>query len=167
MKTSKRILLILGIFCSYNVALGQHPVKKSTKYEVGVVVGTPAFVQPVVGFRFKNNLGIRVSGMILSRTRGVQVAFLLNIRDGRIFHWNVEVDAGYGAIYEWLPGWTIRSGKLIPDKFRVKNEWAYIGFGSSINVYGVFLSAGLSLGRGDFTNPQFLGQFGYVYRFRR
>lgn len=122
----------------------------STKYEAGIAIGIPALVQPRIGLYTKNNLGWHLSGMVTPNVKGVQGNLLFRLTESRAFMWNIGVAGGYSEI-----------------TYDARETWTYGALTTSINLLGVFLEAGLSWGRGDFNNPQLIGQIGYVHRFRR
>jgi hypothetical protein len=44
--------------------------------------------------------------------------------------------------------------------------WLYAGPALSLDLFGIYAEGGLTLGIGDFSNPQLAVQLGYAYHFR-
>ncbi len=132
------------------LVFSQIPAKKFTKYEVGVTIGMPGLIQPVISGYSRSRFGWRISGMVTPNVKGFQGNLLFRLVDRKGVSWNAGVAAGHSKI-----------------SYDSRQTWSYGGLTTSLNLYGFFVETGLTWGRGDFSNPQLIGQIGYVYRFRK
>lgn len=138
-------------------AISREEIKKPKKtifsYPViGVTLGTPAGLNCMTGYFFER-IGLTVSGMFFgpSVLYGVQGSVLFMFKhSARTIH-GISASGGYSYI-----------GAIENDP---EAKWAYGCLSYVFNYRGFHLEAGLAAGKGDFSNPQFYGQIGYLHRF--
>ena len=132
---------------------------KKTSAELGVTLGTPAGLN-VVGAKHFDNLMVKASGFYLGYpVKGIQLelGYKFSEYDRTYNAFNIVAGiAEYGEKERINFHWSIYNYK----------SWKYIGIVYNLNTNGFYLQSGLSIGEGDFTNPQLLLQVGYVYQFR-
>lgn len=114
----------------------------------GVSIGPPA----LVNFVYKGevaDLPIQVSGGYWGdKHRGIELGYRFVEREG-VFS-SAQVLAGYYRLKD--------SGDSI-------DEWTYVGASATFSWGGFYLEPGISVGSGDYSNPQVLIQGGYLWRF--
>jgi hypothetical protein len=121
--------------------------------ELGINAGTPAGLNLAIGYWF-SSLGIRASGMIFgSRMGGGQLNLGLKLSD----------NTNRSHVLALVAGTSYSEREEI--WFRRKVTWTYVGAAYELNLGGFFLQGGLTVGEGDFSNPQIIIQIGYMYRF--
>lgn len=126
-------------------ALSSYPI-------LGGTFGSPGILNLNLGYVHKK-YGISLSGSYLGTVYGLQANISKVLHDTRTFMHAIFVGAGYLSLT------TKEQGGQIAHRF------TYGAFGYHLNWWGFFLELGLGFGSGDYTNPQFLGQIGYVHRF--
>lgn len=119
---------------------------------LGVTIGSPGILNLNLGY-FHQKYGISVTGAYLGSTYGFQTNVSRVLHDTRNFMHSLFVGAG------------VLSLTSEEQTSRVTRRFTYGAFGYHLNWWGFFLELGLGFGSGDYTNPQFLGQIGYVHRF--
>ncbi|RMF67870.1 MAG: hypothetical protein D6743_04190 [Calditrichaeota bacterium] len=88
--------------------------------------------------------------MITPHVRGVQGNLVYRLADRRALQWDVSLVVGSAVI-----------------DYDSRQTWSYTGVTTGLNLHGLFLEVGMSWGQGNFSNPQVIGQVGFVFRFRR
>ena len=121
---------------------------------LGVTLGTPGILNLNAGYFF-SKIGVQVSGSYLGSAYGFQAAFAWKLYDSRSFMHALSGGAGFSSI------------TVDRDLKKETHKWTYGVLSYNLNWYGFFLELGIGVGAGDYSNPQFLGQIGYVYRFNR
>jgi hypothetical protein len=118
-----------------------------SKYPIiGFSIGTPAVFQGIIGYYF-DGYGVRGSGGYYGQFyNGIQINFLKALKNSKDFTSNLSLATGYSQI----------GGR----------EWTYGAAMWDANWSGLFLELGVSLGTGNYTNPQLSLQFGYLYEFK-
>lgn len=123
-------------------------------WAAGLALGTPAALQPVVAY-YSGEWGVRGSAMMYPETVvGLQVGLMKRIlKSGEL-----DVNAAL------ISGFSVLEG----DRSNFYNDemWVYAGPALSLDLFGIFAEGGLTLGIGDFSNPQLMFQLGYAYHFR-
>ncbi|PLX33274.1 MAG: hypothetical protein C0600_00735 [Ignavibacteria bacterium] len=128
--------------------------------ELGLNFGTPAGLNIAVG-RWFGPLGARLSGMVYgSLLSGAQLNLGVKLSDNHNRSHVLAATVGALSLEEEDAYWSPYYG--FSSRTR---SWTYIGAVYELNLHGFFLQAGLSVGDGDFSNPQILLQLGYMYRF--
>jgi hypothetical protein len=111
--------------------------------ELGVAIGTPAVLNIELGY-WMDEVGVRLSGGIFPGA-GIQANLGFKLAE------NAKRSHVIAAVF----------GASEIDHY----EWTYAGVAYELNYHGIFLQAGLTAGRGDYSSPQIIFQLGYVYRF--
>jgi hypothetical protein len=107
---------------------------------------TPGGINLVIGRHFTRSFGLRVAGGLIPGMAGVELDGVIRFAGSR----KVDHSAILGV------------GTMVVDN----HEWTFVQGGYNLNAYGFHLMLALSVGGGDFPNPQLLGQIGYVHLFR-
>lgn len=113
-------------------------------FAVGATFGTPGGLNLTVG-HYWEEWGARLSGMVLGDIGGFQLNGLKLIERSGRFEAHAGLAVGAATIG--------------------RDEWLYIMPTIDANWRGMFLELGLSIGAGDYSNPQLMFQLGYFYRF--
>jgi len=72
------------------------------------------------------------------------------------------IQLGYSLLYR--PGKGARSVDVVMGYSEVSyNEWTYVGLNATFQYGGFFIEPGISIGEGDFCNPQLLLQMGWLW----
>ena len=132
--------------------------RDSSYSELGICYGTPAVFNLAIG-PWYGPFGVRFSGMYLGSSYGIQMNLNYKISDSPNFLHSIGVAVGKSFIegeeIAYFP---------FDDNFTYMKEWQYIGLVYNLNLSGFFLEGGLSIGEGDYTNPKFIFQIGFIYR---
>lgn len=115
-------------------------------WSIGATFGTPGGINLVLGHNFNNDWGLRLSGGYIVTASGIQIDGLYRL-GGETVRNNLYLGAG---------GLSLSS----------LGDWTYVNTGYNLQAGGFDLMLGLSVGSGDYSNPQLLFQIGYVHRFR-
>ncbi len=125
---------------------------------LGASLIMPGGLNIVVGHEH-GRFGGRLSVGYIGSMGGIQGNFLVNLSRRKSFNHHLSI--GFGSTYidtkEYVQYW----GEITTSK-----TWTYVGGFYDLNYGGFFLETGLSIGSGDFSNPQLMLQLGYVYEFR-
>lgn len=100
---------------------------------------------------WSSQIGLRVSGMVFDRLSGMQLNISYKLFDSQNILHNIGIALGGLSYQEY-------SNNV------EKTKWTYFGIVYNLNCGGFFFESGLSIGEGDFTNPQAIFQIGYMYR---
>lgn len=120
---------------------------------IGFTIGTPGGINATFGSFLTENFGLSASiGHIPNKMLGAQLSCLFNISRGIHFEHNLGIGIG---------GFTEYSEYRNDDN----DDWIYSSVFYELNLYGFYIQPGISYGHGSYSNPQFLFQLGYVYRF--
>lgn len=122
---------------------------------VGATLITPASFNIRTGFN-ENRMAYHISGLYFGSSGGVQLNAMYAFSKSD----NTENYIGLA-----LGTMTIHFGKAIGDFHAGDYKWNYVGPVYVLHTGGFLLEGGLSIGSGDFTNPQLLLQIGYVPKF--
>ena len=122
-------------------------------WSFGASLGTPAGIQPVIGYH-SGEWGVRASAMIVpDATAGLQAGIMKRITSTGHLDLNLMLISGVSMIHERYPRYS-------------EYMWMYAGPALSLDIFGLFAEGGLTLGIGDFSNPQLTAQLGYAYHFK-
>lgn len=125
---------------------------------LGITFLTPGGINLNVG-TMDEDFGIRGQVGYIGSAFGSQLDFLLPF----YFSSDVAISFVPSLGYSWME--IDEMGNYGP---RISvYEWIYVAGGFNANLFGFDLNLGLSLGTGDFTNPQLMFSFGYVHRLDR
>lgn len=128
------------------------PKFKKDYWGFGATLGTPGIIN-VNLWRMWETFGLQFSGGYLGTAYGIQANLAWKIGDYAKFVHCFFVGAG---------SLSISTKKNNVDQ---TSQWTYGVVGYNLNWYGWFLEAGASFGSGSYSNPQFMAQGGFVYRF--
>ena len=117
--------------------------------EIGVNLGLPAGVNLLAGQWF-GRMGLSVSGMYLSTVHGAQANIGYKLFDTGKSRGSISLIGGFSQIND--------------NDDKKDKEWKYAGAAYNWVYRWFWLEAGLSLGRGDFSNPQLVLQVGFIKR---
>lgn len=133
---------------------------KNTSSEFGVTFGTPAALNLVIAKHF-DKLMLKASGFYLGNVaKGLQIEFGYKLSEfARTYH-AISLVGGLSELRAKQV--SIFGG----GESYVQQNWNYVGIAYNLNTNGFYLQTGLSVGEGDFDNPQFMLQIGYVYQYR-
>ncbi len=133
-----------------------HPASSSSAaatgpyWMFGGALGTPAGLNLIFGRSF-GGFGMRLSGMVFGgRLYGAQVDVVRIGRTSASF--SHQPFLGVGTLH--VNGGGTGGG-----------DWTYVAAGYGLNSGGFHFNIGLSVGSGDFSNPQLMLQIGYVHEF--
>lgn len=131
---------------------------KNTSSEFGITFGTPSGLNLVVATHI-GKIMIKGSGLYLGDiAKGLQFEIGYKLSEfARTYH-AINLVGGYSSLQS--------KEQTIFGEQTVQKKWTYVGIVYNLNTNGFYLQPGLSIGTGDFTNPQFMFQIGYVYQFR-
>lgn len=119
--------------------------------EIGISLFTPG----VVNFVYKKATAERTYqlavGGVDSKTVGIEVGATLIRNPGELFR-SLQVIVGASSI----------SNKVAPNVTGV-DRWIYSGLSTTFQYGGFFVEPGLTVGVGDFKNPQFALQVGWLW----
>lgn len=119
----------------------------------GLTVGTPAALNIVYSYQSQSLLNFRIQGGIWGPANGIQANIGFNLSKSESFEHNLSICGGYSQLTDQ---------KSFGDRIY---EWTYTGVCYNFNWGGFFTELGLTVGEGNFSNPQLMLQLGYVYRF--
>jgi hypothetical protein len=128
---------------------------------LGVTLGTPAGIHALGGYYF-GDIGLRAHAGYWGGLYGGQISLVRNLSQGDRMTHSLSLGAGYSHI-------TLQHSRFVAwgvEEYTTTDEWKYVSAAYSVNWHGFFLELGLSVGSGTFSNPQLMGQIGYVYDFR-
>ncbi|TAL68860.1 MAG: hypothetical protein EPN82_09340 [Bacteroidetes bacterium] len=129
---------------------------------LGIAVLTPGGINLILGYHF-TSVGLRFQAGYLplpfGKMWGLQGNLLYNFQKSESFENNISISFGQLNI-PIEKGYSVWEGTVWENA-----DWTYGAICYDLNTSGFFLEVGLSVGEGYFTNPQFLLQLGYVYRF--
>ncbi len=124
---------------------------------LGLTILQPGIVN-LVGAYESGKLGGRLAIGYVGSSYGFQGNFLYNLSRTKSFNHHISFGAGYS--HYSVPENTIYG------TMNVIREWQYVGGFYDLNYGGFFVETGLTVGSGDFSNPQLALQLGFVYEFR-
>lgn len=155
--TSEKGLLTIEIVQIENISSIDRPLAKGEqlKYlEFGATLGYPSAVNLNLSYWF-SNFGIGLSGLYIYLADGIQINTSYCIENNLIFRHGFTIFAGISNIRK--------------DKFgstQLQNfHWEYYGLAYEFNYNGFYSELGISMGSGNYKNPNFIFQFGYIHRF--
>jgi hypothetical protein len=120
-------------------------------WSFGAALGTPAGIQPVLGYH-SGEWGVRASAMLIpDAVAGLQVGMMKRIATTGHLDINAMLISGFSVLDEGYPYYD--------------QTWLYAGPALSLDLFGIYAEGGLTLGIGDFSNPQLAVQLGYAYHF--
>ena len=159
---------------------GQYGGGRSQRYSIlnsqnndysmfGASLICPGGINLIWGRQFTKH-GIRAEiGMIPEKMFGMQLNYLFNLDKRESFEHNISVGIGYSYLKDntYVSDSYYNLGGYVVDGYGYyrDDDWTYAGVFYDINIYGLFLEGGITIGSGDFSNPQLSFQIGYVYRF--
>ncbi len=123
---------------------------KDRNSQIGLALGTPGGLNLVLKSHLANHPVQLSAGYIGSDTFGLEAGYRFYTNEKSLIR-SVQVIAGT-AKFEDLS---------YPNDRRV---WHYVGVSSTLQYGGFFVEPGLSVGSGDFTNPQLVLQGGWLWR---
>ncbi len=143
---------------------------------VGAGLGTPA-VFNIIGAYHLDFFTLQIHGGFGGQYSGAQSTFYFNLLEG--FSNKLSLKVGVCSGYRHEAQKTYRrdyylkydsySKSYITDYYESeyiqKEVYYYYGLSANLNIYGFFLEAGVSSGIYNGSEVQFLGQFGFNYRF--
>ncbi len=128
----------------------------------GLTIFSPGGINALYSYDFENNMGIRLSiGYLPTYLKGLQIDGLYNILKTKTVDSHLSLGLGYSIKVE---NDNVENPETI-DGVEIEKKWAYLAPAIDVNFGGFFISAGISIGQGDFTNPQFILCLGFVSRF--
>lgn len=137
-----------------------HFKNKKTSSELGVTFGTPSLGNIVAGYHL-NNLMFKASGLYLGDRRGIQLEFGYKFSEyARTYH-AFSIVGGLQS-FEFF-----ENCMPLTERKYVEKNWKYVGIVYNMNSNGFYIQPGICIGEGDFSNPNYLIQIGYVYQFRK
>ncbi|PKL79668.1 MAG: hypothetical protein CVV25_07300 [Ignavibacteriae bacterium HGW-Ignavibacteriae-4] len=119
--------------------------------EFGLVLGTPAIINLNYAKHFGDYL-VKISGLYLGNYQGGQLDLGYKFALNRRTYHAVTIGGGLAR----FPQETNTYGYPSPTK-----KWNYASISYLMNTKGFLMSVGVSVGEGDFSNPQLLFQIGY------
>ena len=135
----KKTILLSSLLLTSNVMADNH---------LGLSIGTPAGIN----FVYKGdiaNVPIQVSGAYWGdKAQGLELGYRF-----------IENDSAFSSA-QLLLGYS-----RTEDSNDVADEWSYIGASATFSYKGFYIEPGLSVGSGDYSNPQLLIQAGYTWEF--
>ena len=133
-------------FVALAIALLSAPL--TAKEQIGVSIGSPA----VVNLVYKGTIAeqpINISGMYWDNSyHGIEVGY--RILEKEELNATVQLLAGYTQI---------------EDFDNTNDKWRYVGASATFSWGGFFIEPGISIGSGDYSNPQGHLQVGYLWEF--
>jgi hypothetical protein len=133
---------------------------KNSFFGIGAVIGAPASVALTAGL-YLPPVSFRVTGCAWGKGwYGLQGDIAFPLTKSKDLIQNLSVIGGIFAtkVIDVDPS---QPGIQIP-RFYKQN---YIGLAYDVYYSGFLMQTGLGFGHGDFSNPQFLFQFGYLFDF--
>ncbi len=127
-------------------------------WSLGLTWGGPGLPYLVIARNIAHEWQFRTSFGYLGKGVGLEFGGLYRFLDlGPSAH-NLIFGVGHATVDE----------KMIVglDEELVARDWTYFQFGYNLNIWGVDLTGALSAGDGDYKNPRYLFQAGFVYSFR-
>ena len=116
--------------------------------QFGLSIGTPS----AVNFVYKGEVAdipIQVAGGYWGDSySGVELGYRFIERDGAFS--SAQLLAGYSRL---------------EDSNDIVDEWTYVGASATFSWGGFFIEPGISVGSGDYSNPQLLFQAGYLWTY--
>lgn len=120
---------------------------------LGLTLLQPGGLNILYGYQFENGMMFRLECGYFSTMSGAQANVGYTLRRSESFEHSFSIAAGFSEM-------------TLKGSWDNKHyDWAYAGLTYNLNWNGFFVEIGMTVGEGDFTNPQLLLQFGYVYRF--
>ncbi len=134
--------------------------KSGSFWGVGAVIGAPASIGFTTGI-YTPSLSFRITGGVWSKYwYGIQGEIALPITRSTDLIQNISLIGGLFATK------VLQTDPNQPDvQFTQYNKQNYFGLAYDVYYAGFLLQTGLGFGKGDFPNPQFLFQIGYLFRF--
>jgi hypothetical protein len=132
----------------------------SSFFGIGAVIGAPASISLTAGL-YLAPVSFRVTGGAWGKGwYGLQGDIAIPLTKNKELIQNISIIGGIFAtkvidVDPSQPGIQI-------TRFNKQN---YIGVAYDVYYSGFLMQTGLGLGHGDFSNPQFLFQFGYLFNF--
>ena len=155
--TTEKGLLTIEIVQIENISSIERPLAKGEqlKYiEFGATLGYPSAVNLNISY-WLSNFGIGLSGLYIFLADGIQLNASYCLDNNKIYRHGFTIFSGISNIRK--------------DKFGSKQlqnfHWEYAGLAYEFNYNGFYSELGISLGAGNYSNPNFIFQFGYVHRF--
>lgn len=126
----------------------------SGSFVLGATLGAPSGISVLGGFYF-TDFGMRISGGSWGKNwNGVQGDLSINFLRRSSFVMSISVLAGQ---FQNKPTDTQQGGQYVQQK--------YYGLAYDMYLAGFFLQTGLATGPGEYSNPEFTFQFGYLWEF--
>lgn len=137
-----------------DTSISSQNVSNAGTFVLGVTMGAPSGLSVLGGCSFAD-FGLRVSGGSWGKNwNGVQGDLSYSFVRSSPLTLSISVIAGQfqNKTYD-----TQQGGQYVQQK--------YYGLGYDMSMAGLFLQAGLATGPGEYSNPQFTFQFGYLWEF--
>lgn len=136
------------------------PDNRKSYTNFGLIFGTPGVLNLMIGYDFRNDWGLRVTGGGISKnTRGIQTDLSYNIKNNKTISSHFYLGCGYLEIEENLYAFDL------DYIHRNYSDYAYVAMGLDFNYKGFYANIGLSVGDGDINPPLIMFGLGYVFRF--
>jgi hypothetical protein len=155
-----KIGLLLSLF-AFSTPLAQNRTEsKNSSLGFGAVLGAPASISLTAGL-YLAPVSFRITGGAWGKGwYGLQGDIAFPLTKSKELIQNISVIGGIFAtkvidVDPSLPGIQITR----------YNKQNYLGFAYDVYYAGFIMQTGLGFGKGDFPNPQFLFQFGYMFDF--
>ena len=159
MTTRWLAVLALVVLATPVVSAGELEDEGPVRSTYGVTFGLPGGFNLVTSQYFGGKLGVRGSvGYVPGREGdhmfGAQIGVVRKANEAGRTLYDVSVVAGY---HELITASSLTNGGI----------WRYVGVTGSIATRGFFLEAGLTVGSGDYRNPQGTLHLGYLFSVNR
>lgn len=128
---------------------------------IGLVLGSPASISLTTGIYFQH-ISFRITGGAWSsHWYGIQGEIAFPFTRSKELIQNISINGGLIATKVLFSD---------PNQSSVQyyqyNKQNYIGFTYDVWYSGFLMQTGIGFGKGNFPNPQFLFQFGYLFKFK-
>ncbi len=138
----------------------EKPDDRKSYTNFGLAIGTPGVLNLVIGYDFRNNYGVRISGGGISkRTKGIQTDLMYSIKNTNVLCSHLYIGVGYLEIEDKI------YNSDYDNSYHNYSEYLYATVGADFNYKGFYANIGLSAGAGDFNSPQIMFGIGYIFRF--
>lgn len=143
----------------YNVV----PRDQQAFWSLGASIGTPGALH-IAGAYDIRRFGMRVSAGWIGTAYGAQCALGYKLRSEDHLSHEVGILVGVSHIDLENTIEDIQNGQFVVEDNIY--DWLYAGVAYTLHLSGIFAEIGLSVGQGTFSNPQLVGQLGYLFEFR-
>jgi len=160
----RRILLFMfcvSILCAEAPAPEKPPEESQSTLALGIDVGSPQGVNLRAGF-LHPRFSLMAGGMYWSSENyGYEGALAFNFFSSKNFYQGLGVVAGY---FSNNPLNGLMSNFFVAPHESGAYQYTYIGPQYSLYLSGFTLALGVGFGKGDYTSPQAIFHFGYLFR---